>query len=92
MLIPRYSLRWLLLLTTLAGIFFLLLRAGAQGQVWAQATVIGSAFFLMSFVVFAVFFALLWTYSLVFHSRRSPKPTANATAQEAPAAPAEGDS
>ncbi len=41
MLIPRFSLRWLLGLLTLSGCFFVGLAAAWQGQAWALGVTAG---------------------------------------------------
>lgn len=74
MLIPRFSIRSLLLLTTGCGFVFLILNFGVRGHFWARAVWIGLASLLLSFVLFAAFFAGAFVLASLFGMvRREPK-------------------
>jgi hypothetical protein len=71
MLIPRYTIRWLLGLTTLSAGVSLVLAHAFRGRSWAIGMVAG----LWTFVVVAVFFAgaflLAWLIEQVTAGRQS---------------------
>lgn len=57
MLLPRFSLRFLLGGTAVCGGFFVVLAAAARGQVWASAITISVGSILLAFLLYAMFFA-----------------------------------
>lgn len=63
MLIPRFSIRNLLILTAVAACFSLVLAQAVQGAPWAIGFCIAAA----SLVTLAIGFALLFLASLVIH-------------------------
>lgn len=75
MLIPRYSIRWVLGGTLAAGVFFVVVREATQGAGWAfgvTAAFVGLGLFL---AVYAWLFFLIWLVSTVLRSiRRSRAP------------------
>ncbi len=69
MLIPRFTIRWLLKLMTVSSFFFLILAAAVRGQTWAIAVSIAVASLLLAFLGYAVAFGVAlmvaWTTSLL---------------------------
>ena len=60
MLLPRYSIRWILLLTTLCAFSFIVIAQAVRGQSWAiagSAVASSSAVVLMSLVGILIPFA-----------------------------------
>jgi hypothetical protein len=73
MLIPRFTIRWLFLLTTLAGVFFLVVSLAIQGKIWAIALAVSVASLFVTFLLYAAFFGLAYALaSLVGAFRRRP--------------------
>ena len=98
MLIPQFSIRWLLALTAVCAVIFSILGLAVGGSPWAAGVsiAIGSAVVLL--LVHAVTFAIVWLFSLLsFRSRRqtagpgqspfSTPPTTPAGDKDVPAAP-----
>lgn len=66
MLLPRYSLRWVLGGTAAAGLFFVLVNQANQGAAWAfgmAAAIAAGAVFL---AVYAWLFFLIWLVSVAW--------------------------
>jgi len=61
MLIPRFSLRFLLVLTTLSGVFFFVVAQAVRGYPWAIALTAALTAFLGTLVLHAMVFGLAWT-------------------------------
>lgn len=68
MLIPQYSLRWLLAITTLVALAFSIAALGLHGVVWAAAVSIAMLASVVLIAVHVALFALVLTVSEV--SRR----------------------
>jgi asparagine N-glycosylation enzyme membrane subunit Stt3 len=66
MLIPRFSIRWVLAFTAVCAVLFLFARAAWQGQHWSGAIVLGIAFLAVTLLVHAALFAAIWAISLVY--------------------------
>ena len=66
MLIPRFSIRWILAFTAACGIVLLFARAAWNGQYWSGAVVIGIIFLLLTLLVHGAAFGLLWIVSRIF--------------------------
>jgi hypothetical protein len=60
MLIPRFTIRWLLALMTVASVFFLVVSLAVQGKTWAIALSITVASLGAAFLMYAVFFGLAY--------------------------------
>jgi hypothetical protein len=63
MLIPRFTLRRLFLVTTLCAVFFLVLSFALRGYVWAAAISAAGLAVVVSFTLYAALFALTWLVS-----------------------------
>jgi len=60
MIIPRFSLRWLLALITVCGGLSLILSYAFQSHSWAIATIVGLGSLLVVVALHAVAFSLAW--------------------------------
>jgi len=58
MLIPRFTIRWLLLLMTVSSFFFFILSFAVGGQAWAIAVSLSVGSLLLAFLCYAVVFGL----------------------------------
>jgi hypothetical protein len=59
-LLPRFSLRQVLLVTTALGFAFLIASYGVRGSGWAAGIAVGLMSILVALVVYAALFALVW--------------------------------
>jgi hypothetical protein len=86
MLIPRFTLRWLLLLTTFCGFFFFIVAFAARGQAWAVAVTLAGVGLVAAFLCYGVFFGLAYIIASLIGLTRSPVPggTPFATAEPPP--------
>lgn len=73
MSLPRFTLRTILAVTTVAAVFFVLLGAGLRGQQWAWGAAIGVVSLAAVAIVHAAAFGVVWCFARVV-SRRSPSP------------------
>ncbi|MEE8452286.1 MAG: hypothetical protein V3R99_10240 [Thermoguttaceae bacterium] len=93
MLIPQFSIRWLLALTVVCAGVFSILQAALGGSHWATGVsiAIGSAVVLL--LAYAATFALVWLISLVSvrPRRRRPEPGQSPFSQGTPAMAADRD-
>jgi hypothetical protein len=65
MLIPQYSLRWLLGAITAAACVFSIVAVGVRGQPWALAVSIGLLAIVISGLVYAAAFGVVWLFAVV---------------------------
>lgn len=72
MLIPRFSLKFLLLLVTIASFSSLVVAAAVRGDAWATGLIIGLLFIPIFFLVNVFLFAIAWVFSFL---RSKPKET-----------------
>ncbi len=86
MLIPRFTIRWLLLLTTVCGFFFFVLAAAVRGSAWAGAISIAVAGLVAAFILYAAFFGFAYILASLFGlaRNRSTEGTPFATAKPPP--------
>ncbi len=68
MLFPRYSIRWVLGGTALAGLFCFVLARAAQGSAWAVGVTAGTAGLAIFLAVYAWLFFLIWLISTVLRA------------------------
>ena len=66
MLIPRFTLRWLLMLTTVCAVFSLIVRFAGQGQHWAVAVVTAVMTLAVAMLIYGTVFSLAFVLNLVF--------------------------
>lgn len=64
MLIPQFSLRWLLGLTTVAAVICAIVAWGMTGHRWALAVSFGLASLVVLAAVHGLMFAIIWAVSL----------------------------
>jgi hypothetical protein len=64
MLIPQFSIRWLLAVMTLAAIAFSIVGLAVRGSLWAVAvsTAIGS--FVLLMLIYSLLFSVVWVFSV----------------------------
>ena len=64
-LVPQFSLRWLLAVTTVCGVVFSIVALGLRGHTWAAGVSIGILSLVVLALVYALVFAIAWLFSLV---------------------------
>jgi len=69
MLIPQFSLRWLLGATTLTAIVCAMVAWGLAGHRWAQAVSIGLGALVLLMLVYGLLFTVIWGLSLAVWRR-----------------------
>lgn len=67
MLIPRFSIRWVLLLTTFCAVLFIVMAQAVRGRTWAMAITGAVAFVGFTFILYAASF--LSAYALAQGTR-----------------------
>lgn len=65
MLIPQFSLRWVLGVTAVCAVFFLIAAQAKEGSAWATAVTIAVASLGMVLAVHAGMFFVVWLFSLL---------------------------
>ncbi len=60
MLIPQYTIRWLLGVMTVCAGLFSIVALGVRGVVWAAAVSIGLASLVVLMLLYALLFAVTW--------------------------------
>ena len=71
MLIPRFSIRFLLLLTTICAVFFFIVTLAVQGNQWAIAVAVAITGLVASMLVQASTFGVAWAITSFFGVFRS---------------------
>jgi hypothetical protein len=66
MLLPRFSLRLLLGLTTVCGVFFLVVLEATRGRAWAIAGTAAVAGLLLTLFFYAAIFVMAWVLAAVW--------------------------
>lgn len=59
-MLPRFTLRTFLAITTVLALFFVLVGGGTRGQFWAWGAAIGFASLALSLLVQAALFGFVW--------------------------------
>jgi hypothetical protein len=75
MLLPRFSLRWLLAATTLCGIVAFVLAQAVRGDAWGIAVAVACGALLMTALVFASVFIVAWSIASVGTGVRKARAT-----------------
>ena len=70
MLIPRYSIRWVLGGTLVAGVFLVVVRLASQGSGWAFGVTTAFVALAVFLAVYAWLFFLIWLIAALFRSIR----------------------
>jgi hypothetical protein len=73
MLIPQFSLRWIMALTAACAVFSLILAAAVHGSPWAIALSVGVASIVVTVAVHGATFFGVWLFSLLLPGRRYAK-------------------
>ena len=84
MLLPQYTIRWLLILTAVCGGFFLMVTSAIEGQIWAAAITIAAAGLLLTLILHALLFAAVWAISLPMERLRADEKASSPFAGDAP--------
>jgi hypothetical protein len=71
MLVPQFSLRWILALTAVCGVVSLVGAAALRGTPWAAAVVISIGALGLILAVHGLMFFLIWLLSLLTPASRS---------------------
>lgn len=69
-IIPQFTLRRLLVIMTLAALVFAVVALGVHGSHWAAAVSIGGLALVVLLAVHALFFTIVWLFSLAWRPRR----------------------
>lgn len=72
-LIPQYSLRWLLMVTTGVAVIFSVVGLGLRGHKWAAAVSIGLSSLVVVVLVYGLGFAVVWGFSVITSTFRRGK-------------------
>jgi hypothetical protein len=65
MLIPQFSIRWLLALMTVCAVVFSIVGLAARGHAWAAGVSVGIGALVVLAFVYGSLFAVVWTFSVV---------------------------
>ncbi|NQU24618.1 MAG: hypothetical protein HQ567_25325 [Candidatus Nealsonbacteria bacterium] len=65
MLIPQFTIRWLLVLTAVCGVAFSLFGLAVQGKPWAIGVSVGIGVVAIALLVQAGAFAVVWAFSSI---------------------------
>ena len=65
MLIPQFSLRWVLGLTAVCGVLSFVAAMGLRGSAWAAAITIAAASLALTLLVHGLMFFAVWVFSLL---------------------------
>jgi predicted outer membrane lipoprotein len=64
MLIPQFSIRWLLGVTTACAVVFSIVALGVRGSAWATAVSVGIGSMVILGLVYALAFGVVWAFSV----------------------------
>lgn len=70
MLIPRFSLRWLLAVTSASGVFFLVVAQAVRGSSWARGVCVAALYL----VVCLLFYVAAWGATIILARARGMRP------------------
>jgi len=84
MLIPRFSIRFLLILTTLCAAFFAIVTLAAQGSQWATAVSVAIAGIVLALSIHAGTFGVAWILASFFGVFRRGKSASSPFADAKP--------
>lgn len=85
MIVPQFSLRQLLFIVALCGVFSVVLANATQGAPWAIAICVVLGWFLLLFTLFAIVFAVAWLFAIVMGSSTERPRLGSPLAADAPA-------
>jgi hypothetical protein len=85
MLIPQFSLRWLLTVTGMLAVVFLIFAQAAQGHGWAVGVSLAVCMLVAVMLVHGLLFFLVWVFAEYWQRRwRRPLPVVNLIDENAP--------
>ena len=65
MLIPQFSLRWVLGVTAVCGVLSLVAAMGLRGSAWATAITLAAASLALTLLAHGAMFFVVWVFSLL---------------------------
>lgn len=74
MLVPQFTIRWLLVLTAVLAGVFSIVGLAVRGREWAQGISAGFVALVAGMVVYAALFALAWLAGEILGRLRKPPP------------------
>jgi len=74
MIIPRFTLGWLLLLMAFVGVVCLIVAQAVRGQTWAMSVSLAAAGVVVCFAFYAVLFGVAFLLACALGMRRKPDP------------------
>lgn len=70
-MLPRFTIRAILAVTTILAVFFLMIGAGTRGQDWAWGATIGIVSVGASLLIQAALFTIVWCFARLSTARAS---------------------
>jgi len=74
MLVPRFSIRTLLVMLTVGAVAFLIVGMAYRGQQWAYGASIGLFSVLVTALVHAAWFGVIWLFSHLIPAPKNEQP------------------
>jgi hypothetical protein len=75
MLIPRFSVRWLLAATAVCSVLAYVVAQAVMGQAWGIAASVACGALLLTFLVYVAVFVVAWGIAFLGASRRGRQAT-----------------
>ncbi len=75
MLIPRFSLRWLLTATAVCGVVAYVLSQAVMGKAWGIAASVACGALLLTAAIHAMVFVVAWSVASLGTGQRRSRPT-----------------
>lgn len=76
MLVPTFSIRWLLGITTISAFFFLVVNFAIAGHTWAYCAATAIVVFALAFMFYGLMFLFaFWMTRITRLARPKPKPS-----------------
>ncbi|HEY3392621.1 MAG TPA: hypothetical protein VGK58_07930 [Lacipirellulaceae bacterium] len=69
---PRFTIRTLLLMITLAAIVFVMIGTATRGQYWAWGVTIGLLSVIVTAFAHAAWFGIVWMFMRISHGQSEP--------------------
>ncbi|HJQ81304.1 MAG TPA: hypothetical protein VJ828_15190 [Lacipirellulaceae bacterium] len=71
-LVPRFTIRTLLAMITLAAIIFVMIGTATRGQYWAWGVTIGLVSVIVTALAHAAWFGIVWMFMRISHGQSEP--------------------
>jgi hypothetical protein len=71
-LVPRFTIRTLLAMITLAAIVFVMIGTATRGQYWAWGVTIGLVSVIVTALAHAAWFGIVWMFMRISHGQSEP--------------------